>query len=61
MKLPHIYVKQNNSQNKQYYDILSLPQYTSPAIELKQELIRRWDSERELLRSTSGRYPNSLK
>jgi len=26
-----------------------------------QELIRRWDSERELLRSTSGRYPNSLK
>jgi len=26
-----------------------------------QELIRRWDSELELLRSTPGRYPNSLK
>jgi len=26
-----------------------------------QELIRRWDSERELLRSAPGRYPNSLK
>jgi len=27
----------------------------------EQELIRRWDSERELLRSVSGSYPNSLK
>jgi len=27
----------------------------------KQELIRRWDSERELLRSAPGSYPNSLK
>jgi len=26
-----------------------------------QELISRWDSERELLRSAPGRYPNSLK
>jgi len=26
-----------------------------------QELIRRWDSERELLRSAPGSYPNSLK
>jgi len=26
----------------------------------RQELIRRWDSERELLRSASGSYPNSL-
>ena len=26
-----------------------------------QELIRRWDSERELLRSTPERYTNSLK
>jgi len=28
---------------------------------LKQELIRRWDGEREFLRSTPGRYANSLK
>jgi len=28
---------------------------------LKQELIRRWDSERELLRSAPGSYLNSLK
>jgi len=27
----------------------------------QQELISRWDSERELLRSAPGRYPNSLK
>jgi len=27
----------------------------------EQELIRRWDSERELLRSAPGSYPNSLK
>jgi len=27
----------------------------------KQELISRWDNERELLRSTPGSYPNSLK
>jgi len=27
----------------------------------KQDLIRRWDSERELLRSAPGSYPNSLK
>jgi len=27
----------------------------------KQELIRRWDSVRELLRSAPGSYPNSLK
>ena len=27
----------------------------------QQELIRRWDSERELLRSAPGSYPNSLK
>jgi len=26
-----------------------------------QELIRRWDSERELLHSAPGSYPNSLK
>jgi len=26
-----------------------------------QKLIRRWDSERELLRSAPGSYPNSLK
>jgi len=26
----------------------------------RQELIRGWDSERELLRSTPGRYTNSL-
>jgi len=26
-----------------------------------QELIRRWDGERELLRSAPGSYPNSLK
>jgi len=26
-----------------------------------QELISRWDSERELLRSAPGSYPNSLK
>jgi len=26
-----------------------------------QELIRRWDSERELLRSAPGSYSNSLK
>ena len=31
------------------------------AKKLRQELIRRWDSERELLRSTPGRYANSLK
>jgi len=28
---------------------------------ISQELIRRWDSERELLRSVPGSYPNSLK
>jgi len=28
---------------------------------VRQELIRRWDSERELLRSEPGSYPNSLK
>jgi len=28
---------------------------------IKQELIRRWDSERELLRSAPGSYSNSLK
>jgi len=28
---------------------------------VKQECIRRWDSERELLRSAPGSYPNSLK
>jgi len=27
----------------------------------RQELIRKWDSERELLRSAPGSYPNSLK
>jgi len=27
----------------------------------EQELIRRWHSERELLRSSPGSYPNSLK
>ena len=27
----------------------------------QQEVIRRWDSERELLRSAPGSYPNSLK
>jgi len=27
----------------------------------KQELIRRWDSERERLRSATGSYPNSVK
>jgi len=29
--------------------------------ECVQELIRRWDSKRELLRSAPGSYPNSLK
>ena len=39
---------------------MSVPMYLTARISL-QELIRRWDSERELLRSTSGRYANSLK
>jgi len=32
-----------------------------PSHIVKQELTRRWDSERELLRSAPGSYPNSLK
>jgi len=30
-------------------------------IHIQQELIRRWDRERELLRSAPRSYPNSLK
>ena len=30
-------------------------------VHYRQELIRRWDSERELLRSARGSYPKSLK
>jgi len=40
---------------------LSDLQSHSPIASLLQELIRRWDSERELLRSAPGSYPNSLK
>jgi len=43
----------------------NLPLYVVSAETLSafkwQELIRRWDSERELLRSAPGSYPNSLK
>ena len=35
--------------------------HTQTHTQIKQELIRRWDSERELLRSAPGSYPNSLK
>jgi len=36
-------------------------QQSKYAQNILQELIRRWDSERELLRSASGSYQNSLK
>jgi len=36
-------------------------QATATSLLLLQELIRRWDSERELLCSAPGRYLNSLK
>jgi len=32
-----------------------------PTVEIRQGLIRRWDSERELLHSAPGRYPNLSK
>ena len=40
---------------------LLAPRSQSLGLVWKQELIRRWDSKRELLRSAPGSYPNSLK
>jgi len=52
-----------SSSTKEYaiYSVLCMSFDASWFRQKKQELIRRWDSERELLCSTPGRYPNSLK
>jgi len=43
------------------YEIKRVIQQHEHELQVAQELIRRWDSESELLRSAPGSYPNSLK
>jgi len=43
------------------YDNILFTGVIKPVANKRQELIKRWDSERELLRSAPGSYPNSLK